>query len=530
VLDRLRRRSVRWALGWAGACAVLFVLLGLDVLDDREPLSGLDRQGRHLRHVAARAHDFGGLLRGIEFVFQNAGVLIMAVIVALLLWRNYRRAAVYVVGVVVAAILLHWGTEHLFRRPRPPWQDVAHHVSSWSYPSGHVTANAALAGALAVLVRMLVRRRWLRRTWYAALTLVVVVVALDRLFLGRHYPTDVIGGALLAGVVVFTGLVLYSPVPRSHAVHVRPLVESYPGGHRLAVVLNPVKVESVGQFQNLVSSMARASGWEEPAWYFTTVDDPGRGMARAAREGGADLVVVCGGDGTIREVCAELAGTGIAVGIVPAGTGNLLARNLHLPLYVRAAVDVALTGQDRAVDLVAVSGDDMEDTHFLVMAGMGFDAAMIAGVNDQVKARVGWLAYVLAGTHALTFPARRFDISIDGGDFTRHRARTVVIGNVGSLQAGMPLLPDAEVDDGLVDVLLLHPQRLLSWIPMAVRLLNRQHQNDEVVTRLRGRTVAVRAGIETPRQLDGDLVAPGRELAVECLPGRVLVRVPRMRG
>ena len=81
--------------------------------------------------------------------------------------------------------------------------------------------------------------------------------------------------------------------------------------------------------------------------------------------------MVCGGDGTVREVCAELAGTGIPVGIIPAGTGNLLARNLDIPLYLRAAIDVALSGQDRAIDLVEVSGDDMEDTHFMVMAGHG---------------------------------------------------------------------------------------------------------------------------------------------------------------
>ena len=112
-------------------------------------------------------------------------------------------------------------------------------------------------------------------------------------------------------------------------------------------------------------------------------------MAEAAAVAGADLVIVCGGDGTVREVCAELAGTGIPVGIVPAGTGNLLARNLAIPLYLRAAIDIALNGQDRAIDLVEVSGDGIEDTHFMVMAGMGFDAAIMEGVNEDIKARVG---------------------------------------------------------------------------------------------------------------------------------------------
>ena len=160
-------------------------------------------------------------------------------------------------------------------------------------------------------------------------------------------------------------------------------------------------------------------------------------------------MLVCGGDGTVRTVCAELAGTGIPVGVVPAGTGNLLARNLDLPLYLNAAIDVALNGQDRAIDLVRVAGDGLgDDEHFLVMAGMGFDAAIMEGANEQIKAKVGWLAYVVAGLRNLMFPAVRVEISVDDGPFTKHRARTIVVGNVGFLQAGLPLLPDATIDDG----------------------------------------------------------------------------------
>ena len=251
-------------------------------------------------------------------------------------------------------------------------------------------------------------------------------------------------------------------------------------------------------------------------------------MAEAAAVAGADLVLVCGGDGTVREVCAELAGTGIPIGIIPAGTGNLLARNLDIPLFLRAAIDIALTGQDRAIDMVKVSGDGVEDgTHFMVMAGMGFDAAIMEGVNEDIKARVGWIAYVLSALKSLMFPAVRVEISVDGGEFTTHRARTIVVGNVGYLQAGMPLLPDASIDDGLLDIVMLHPRRFLSWIPLAFRVLAKRPRTDELVDRMTGRTVVVRASAETPRQLDGDSIGPGRELRMECIHGRVLVRVPR---
>jgi YegS/Rv2252/BmrU family lipid kinase len=354
------------------------------------------------------------------------------------------------------------------------------------------------------------------------------VVGADRIFLGVHHLSDVVAGWALGALWVLGGLLVYNPAPRSRSGEEGPAASLPSSSRKLAVVLNPIKVEDVAAFKVMVNLLAQQAGWSAPDWYETTIEDPGRSMAETAAISGADLVLVCGGDGTVRTVCAELAGTGVPVGLVPAGTGNLLARNLGIPLYLQTAIDVALNGQDRAIDLVAVSGDGVAaDEHFMVMAGMGFDAAIMEGATEQIKARVGWLAYVVSGMRNIMFPAVRIEVSMDGGPFTKHRARTVVIGNVGYLQAGIPLLPDASIDDGVLDVVLLSPRAFLSWVPLAFRVLSKGKRTDATLNRMTGHRVSVRAAHETPRQLDGDSIGAGKELHAECVHGKLLVRVPR---
>ncbi|MEO7352178.1 MAG: diacylglycerol kinase family protein [Marmoricola sp.] len=517
-------------LSWGALCFVLFAVLTVLVKSAWQPLQDLDTSWGTWPESFTGAHQ--GVYQFWHYLGSATTTLPMAaataVVAVALEAKGHRRAAIWTVVVMASIGAATAVLKQLVGRERPIWDHPVTELHSYSFPSGHSSGIVGATGVAIVLTHMLVRRRVVRRTVTGISVALVLLVGADRIFLGVHNLSDVVAGYLLGAGIVLLWSGFYDPTPRSIATVNAPLADAVPNERKkLAVILNPIKIDDAGQFRTLVESLALDAGFASVVWWETSVEDTGYGMAHEAAVGGCDLVLAIGGDGTIRAVCEELAGTGIPVGIVPAGTGNLLARNLDIPLYLRAAVDVGLNGQDRAIDMVEVTGDKMEDATFLVMAGMGFDAAIMEGVNDDIKARLGWVAYVWSALKSLMFPAIRVEISVDGGEFTRHRARTIVIGNVGSLQGGMPLIPDAVIDDGQLDVVLLYPRRFLSWLPLAARVLTKNKRTDELITRMTGREVVVRAGADAPRQLDGDLIAPGKELRATCVHGRVLVRVPR---
>jgi diacylglycerol kinase family enzyme len=295
----------------------------------------------------------------------------------------------------------------------------------------------------------------------------------------------------------------------------------------LAVVLNPIRIDDPGTFRQQVSAAADRAGWDIPLWFETTVDDAGRAMTQAALTADVDIVVAAGGDGTVRVIASELARTGVPLGILAAGTGNLLARNLSLPLQTEPALEVILHGRDRAIDLVRMEGDGLVTDHFAVMGGLGLDAAIMQGAPVQMKKRIGWPAYVVAALRHVRYPAVRVEITVDGGETVRRRVQTVVIGNVGTLQAGIPLLPDARPDDGLLDVVVVAPRRMVGWLGLLWRVLTRRRRTDERLDRMTGRSVLVEAAHATPRQMDGDTCGAGHRISAEVEPGVLLVRVPR---
>lgn len=331
-------------------------------------------------------------------------------------------------------------------------------------------------------------------------------------------------GAVLAGVIVMTVV-----LTRRRRARFRPVPPPAPVPPQLpAVVVNPTRFGDVAALRAQITAVCTDMGWAEPLWLETTVEDPGSGQARAALAAGADMVLACGGDGTIRNVAQVLAGSGTALGLLPAGTGNLLARNLAVQLCTPAeAARVALAGASRCVDVGWVLIDDAaEEQVFLVMAGMGFDAAIMAGARSAWKERIGPLAYFVSGLRALNGPHLRVALNMDDQPELRRRVRTVVVGNCGKLLAGLVLMPAARIDDGLLDVVTIAPKGIVGWVAVAARVMTRRRSGHPRVEHWQGGTVTIAAERPQPAQLDGDPVGEAQVLRMRIDHGALVVRVP----
>jgi diacylglycerol kinase (ATP) len=290
----------------------------------------------------------------------------------------------------------------------------------------------------------------------------------------------------------------------------------------VVLVLNPSKVADPGELTGALAKRCADAGLREPLVLETTPEDPGTSMARQGVDAGARVVVAAGGDGTVRAVAEGLAGTGVALAIVPQGTGNLLVRNLGLPLDVDEALDAVTSGDDRTID----AGRLDDGTLFAVMAGAGFDAAMMREAPEGLKSVVGWPAYLVGGARGMRRALMRVEISVDGRPVHRGRARTVLIGNLGRLQGGLELLPDARPDDGLLDVAVVAPRNPVDWVRLLTRGVTGRHRPDHRLRTWQGREVDVRTHRRQPRQVDGDLVDDGDRLHATVEPGALVLRVP----
>jgi YegS/Rv2252/BmrU family lipid kinase len=278
-----------------------------------------------------------------------------------------------------------------------------------------------------------------------------------------------------------------------------------------------------GGLPELREILAR-EGITDPLWHEVRKSRKAPKRARRAREDGASLIFVWGGDGTVQRCIDALAGTGAVLAILPAGTANLLAANLGVPGDLSEAVRTGLHGRRRQLDTGTVNGE-----HFAVMAGAGFDARMIASASRGLKDRLGRAAYVLTGVQSLAVRPARAAIRVDGQDFFTGRVSCVLAGNVGRVLGGIKAFPRARPDDGLLELGVVTARTPAQWARTFGLLALGRAADSAFVKLARGRKFRIRFDQPQPYELDGGARPPAAKLKIKVHPAAITICVPAAR-
>lgn len=336
------------------------------------------------------------------------------------------------------------------------------------------------------------------------------------------------------------------PTPPNPTAPPAPTAPPNAASRTAAVVYNPIKVD-LSFLRAAVAAEEMSSGWGASLWFETTEADPGQGPARAALDEGACMILVAGGDGTVRAVVEAVHGSDASLALLPAGTGNLLARNLDLALGdASSSIRTAFAGRDRPIDLGLIEirrADHSTTRHaFVVMAGLGLDARMLANTDAGLKKKIGWLAYVSALLAAMRDKKQlHLRYSVDGKAAKRLSAHTMIVGNCGSLPANILLLPEAVIDDGAFEVVILRPEGFFGWMQISAKIVweNGVLHRTEIGRKLSGLAREIRAlryfkgrelivKLDRPHdiELDGDSCGQATAFKTWIEPGALRVRVP----
>ena len=293
----------------------------------------------------------------------------------------------------------------------------------------------------------------------------------------------------------------------------------------IAFIINPisggVRPDAARTRAELASAIVDRHG--DPAQVFVT-ERPGhaRDLTKAAVARGARLVMAWGGDGTINEVASTLVFGDVPLGIVPAGSGNGLARQLSISQKPADAIRQAIAAEPRQIDV-----GEMDDRLFVNVAGIGFDAYVAWKFNEMGSRRRGFATYAsISGRALLTYEPATYTIRADNGPASPPiRAVLLTIANSPEFGNGAVIAPGARVDDGLLDLVAMEEQSRWRTITQLPRLFR------GTVDRARGCSIRRirRATIEsnTPMKfhVDGEPVSGGTSIRVRVHPGALSVAV-----
>lgn len=297
---------------------------------------------------------------------------------------------------------------------------------------------------------------------------------------------------------------------------------------KVAIIINPSKFDDIDAVKTTVADFASSVGWDAPAWFETSKDDPGVGATQSALEGSPDLVCAMGGDGTVRAIAGELRGTGIPYGLLPSGTGNLLARNLGIPVdSLSGALEIAFLGQTRPIDVGLATFDDGVERPFVVMGGVGLDAHIMNSTDDELKKKVGWGAYVAAMGPSLLKGGFTATLTTDGADEqTLKKSLMLLACNCSSVIGGIEIATGAKLDDGQLDLVVLQPNLVAGLVGVAIDVASGNRNGLASLKQFAGQEFSFTLDTPVLSELDGDPIVETSSGHFAVDRDALLVRLP----
>ena len=296
---------------------------------------------------------------------------------------------------------------------------------------------------------------------------------------------------------------------------------------RIGVIVHQGK-KLGGGLEELRTALADL-GHADPPWYEVPKSKkvPNK-IRKLVDEHGVDRVLVWGGDGTVRRAIDTIIGDGLdtSIAILPAGTANLLANNLDVPIDLRGAVDVAVHGDPRPIDV-----GNMNGSFFAVMAGAGFDALMIRDADEAaLKERFGRVGYVVAGIRNRKVSPALARIELDGAPWYHGDASCVIIGNVGTILGGLPAFPDASPTDGRLDIGVVDARSATQWLRVLVSAVFRRADKSPLTKVASAEHISIRFDRSLPWEVDGGDRDRADDFDIRCVPNAVRICQPRVRS
>ncbi|SPT54298.1 Diacylglycerol kinase [Actinomyces bovis] len=471
----------------------------------------------------------GQVTEALSLLTHPLVILTAIIVAAILSFQQQMRRLAVALTLSAAGIPLQLAIAAAINRPRPQlhFADSISYYLPGSFPNGHITAVLLGSWVLVTLTRAHRRPQVSVLGRILAAFGAVALTGLVQWSTGMARPSDLLGGVLLGSAVVNLSLFI-GGVESILSGWARFGLPDRRAGKRAAVILNPTKVADLSLLRRRVEAEVLRAGWDPTLWLETTPQDAGAHAAKRALNEGVDLVLAVGGDGTVRSVCTALVGTGTAVALVPAGTGNLLARNLSIPLDIDSALRLALSGRARTIDVVKLRAEDQNgqtmQARFVVMAGLGLDARIMADTHDDLKKVIRSGAYAVAAVANAVPKPFKATVTLDDGPAQEQQVVMVLMGNVGTITGGITLFPQATPDDGQVDLLLASPERVTDWARLGAHILTGRAL--EGFTLASARRVVIETAEPVPFEIDGDTAGQVRRLEVEVEPGVLRVVAP----